>query len=309
MSVIQLHISPNKKPVERISNGIVDSKTGEYKGRQNIKSLRYPPKQFIPYSYTAYVQKIDDGANYKGQIKFLSLNEEGGEFMEIRYLQGCPSLDRKWQEAKGYKPVNAKDGMGEFFQGATFVDIPEEPTNLLYRMMISNHPNNSDNPHRPKTSPVYFKVRNGKNDVDSRKAKMLYEKKLADFKLDLATDDNTAEVFSIIYKIKPEYELNVRREKVMEKFDEPNGVESVMKRASDFFEALQNTFQHYLNNNVIEVVKEEVIFKADKKPLGLSVKLGANPEKYAELFVKKCNKDHEILSAWLEIEKKLNNKN
>jgi hypothetical protein len=310
--LIQIQITPNKKPVEKLV-GSVDTKTGEFKGKMTHKRMVYPPKQFIPFTYTAYVKKViekDDNGKYKeyeGKIEFLSLNESGGEYMELRFLSSGSSLDRKFQEKHGFKPLNEEDGVGRFFQGAMIYDIPVLPTNELYRTFMENHPNNGDNPNRPQGAMVYFKIRNGKSDVEARKAKMQYEKKVNDLKMAIAEDDNTTEVFSIIYNISPSYELNSRRDKILSKFDEVNGADVVLKKSEKFFTDLQNRFQFLLNKGVVEISGEKLIFKADKKVVGLKVKFGADADKYSEILAKECASDHKVLSQWISIEKQLNN--
>lgn len=304
---IQWHITPNKKPTER-QVGSVDYKTGEFKGKQNHKSLRYPPKQFIPYSYTAYVKKVIPKTGvYEGEVKFIPLTEKGGEHMELRYLSTCPSLDRKYQEKNGYKPVDDVDGIGKFYQGGMIIEVPVLATNELFRTFMENHPNNGDSINHTNGKPVYFKIRNGKADVQARRERMEYEKKLADFKYKVANDDNTAEVLCIIYKVNPTLDPDSRKDKILEKFDETNGVVKVMNKASEFFNELEGRFQYLLDNNVIEVSNQKLIYKADKKPLGLDVELGVDSEKYSFVFVNKLNDNYKLLAEWLQIEKKLIN--
>jgi len=315
--LIQFHITPNKKPVEKLV-GTVNSKTGEFRGNKSHKSLRYPPKQFIPFTYTAYVKKLyekdgkinekEEGV-YNGKIKFLDINEAGGEHMELRYLANCPSLDRQYQEKNGYKASNETDGVGDFFLGARIYDVPVLPTNELYRTFMANHPNNGDNPNRPQRLPIYFKIRNGKADVEARKARLKYEKVISDFQYKMGEDDNLVEIYSIIYNINPSLELNSRRDNIMQKFDIPKGAETVMGRGKQYFIDLKNKVQFYLDKKILVVSDGKMIFNSDKKSLNINIELGADPEKFAENFINGCNDDYKQLKKWNEVEKTLTKNN
>jgi hypothetical protein len=311
---IQIQITPDKKPIEKLVGTV--SKEGTYRGNRSEKSYRYPPKQFIPFTYTAYVQKIyekeakkGEGEVYKGKIKFLDITEAGGEHMEIRYLKNCPSLDRQYQEKHNYKPADEKDGVGDLYFGATTYDIPVLPTNEMYRLFIEHSPYNGDNKNRPKNFPIYFKIRNGAADVDARKAKINHEKKVAEFKSKIAEDDNIVETYTIVYGRKRNIELNARRDNLMQQFDTKNGAETMMKDGENYFTNLKNTFQFYLNQNILVVAGEDVIHNADKKSLELGIDLGADKNRWSENFVNACISDYKLLTKWVEIDKELNKNN
>lgn len=314
---MQIRILPDKKPMERpgMFVGNANYSTNEYKGRKTHKRTTWPPKVLIPCIYTAYVKRlmtidgkvVEKGGSYEGHIQFLAKNERGGEHMEIRYLQASPSLDKKWQDKNGYKPQSDEETAGRLWQGGLDYDIPIEADNELYRTFLANHPYNGDNKNRPDNYPIYFAVKNGLADVQARRQRMEAEKKIADFKMALATDDNMVEVFTVIYRINTAYDLNSRRETLLSKFDEKNGAEKVMKRAETFFTEMKNRFQYLLNNAVLEVRDEKLLNKTDKTIYLQKVKFGADTEKFADILINECNSNHKILSQWIEIEKQLNN--
>lgn len=312
-TVIQFQITPQKKPIPKLV-GTVD-KNGAYRGNRNEKSYRYPPKQFIPFTYTAYVKKVyekggkGEGDVYKGKIEFVDITEVGGEHMELRYLKNCPSLDRQYQEKNGYKPADEKDGVGDLYIGASTYDVPVLPTNEMYRVFMAHHPNNGDNKNRPKNLPVYFKIRNGAADVEARRAKIAYEKKISDFKSEIAHNDNLVEIYTIVQGRNRNIELNARRDNLMQRFDVAGGTEQVMKEGETFFTNLKNVFQFYLNQSVLAVVKGDVIYNADKKSLELGVDLGADIKLFADNLVESCLKDYTILEKWVAIQKELNKNN
>ncbi len=302
--VVQYHITPHKKRYERII-GRVDDKDQLIGNPNNVKSVA-PPKQFIPFHYTAYVKKVVENGKYEGKIKFIPLSESGGENMELRYLSTCPSLDRKYQEKNGYKPIDNADGVGAFFNGDTIYDVPILATNELRRLFMENHPNNGDNPNRPPKAEIYFKIRNGKSDMEQRKAKMLLERKIADFKTKVMEDDNFAEVLSIVYKIKSVYDVDVKRTILFEKLDTQESTMAVMNKYDNYFDELKSKFQYFLDKGILDVHNEKIIFKSDKKAVGIKIEMGADSTLYADTFVKGCEQKSALLK-WIEIEKKLNN--
>jgi hypothetical protein len=306
--IIQYHITPEKKFFERIV-GKVDDKD-QLIGNSNNKRRMSPPKQFIPFAYTAYVRKVykeENGSKvYNGEVEFISTSEAGGEHMELRYLSTCPSLDRKYQEKHGYKPADNNDGVGAFFNGGLVYDVPVLPTNALRRLFMENHPNNGDNQNRPQRSPVYFKIRNGKADMEARKQKMLAGKRISDFRSKVLEDNNFAEVVSTVYKINPSYDLDIKRTIIFEKLEDDDSTRKVIDKYEAYFEELKSKFQFYLDKNVLEVSNKKLIYKADKKPVDIKIEMGADSTAFADVFVKAC-KENEILTKWLEIEKKLNN--
>lgn len=306
--IIQYHITPDKKFFERIV-GKVDEKD-QLIGNPNNKRRMSPPKQFIPFAYTAYVKKVykeENGSKvYNGDIEFIPLSQSGGEHMELRYLSTCPSLDRKYQEKHGYKPVDNVDGVGAFFNGGLVYDVPVLPTNELRRLFMQNHPNNGDNPNRPQRAAIYFKIRNGKADMEARKAKMLEGKKIADFKNKVLEDDNFAEVISTVYKINTSYDLDIKRTIIFEKLEDDTSTKKVIDKYESYFEELKSKFQFFLDKNVLEVSNKKLIYKADKKPVDIKIEMGADSTAFADVFVQAC-KNNKVLTEWLAIEKKLNN--
>ena len=141
--LFRIHLKPDVKPQEafKVHNGRVEENsivTGN-----EVKVLLDPPECNIPNFYSHHVVKIksEKTDKYEGKFRFVDdfANETGTvESIEIRYVSNCPSLDKQWQIANGYKPKDYMEEFGWAFPSNYIQDYDLSKTDPLFIEFIYN---------------------------------------------------------------------------------------------------------------------------------------------------------------------------
>ena len=153
MQTIVLHIRPDKKHFE-MNQGFV--KDGQLVG-QKEKVWVSPPDQWIPNGYSAYVKKhYNTNGVYTGKFDFVDPMTEGGESIEVRYLENCPSLDKDWQKKNGREAVTDEDLVGWKYPAGERQEIPITPKTELWLNFLLGHDANGTNPFRNEDTAILF---------------------------------------------------------------------------------------------------------------------------------------------------------
>jgi hypothetical protein len=140
-------------------------------------------------------RKVNKAGKYEGELEFLPWGEKGGELVAIRYIAGCPTLDKHYQintlkidlseeEKNETAYIDLQIGVNDFV-------IEDMDPKLIE--MLAHHTFNEDNKSRKKDSrEVHFRLYNAAN-INKDKLNKLRQKKAAE-DIILKAEDDTARI-------------------------------------------------------------------------------------------------------------------
>lgn len=308
--VLRIHITPDLKGTPMIKGQL--DKNGNIAGSTE-QVIVSPPIQWIPMSYSKLVKKTKVNGKYTGQFEFIGEGEDtkGAELIEVHYVKGCPSLDRKWQEDNGYSlkkdaPISELDAeaeIGNEYLANRVYDFDlgkEDPTFITF---LKNHDVNGSNPTRDKDTRVLFIELDGKSSVDKKKDDFQKEKALFGMKSDLLEKEDLVNVLSQVFDISKTYDLDTRRDMLVEMLSAQG--EKFIKSVEKAKSKISNQTEFLFKDAVISILDKQIVSSDDKKPIHPKKFSSDKPSVVCKELAEYSMEKEENYLEWLKIEKQL----
>lgn len=167
----RIHVRPDKTKYSAIQ-GNVDPNREIIVGNSYEVKLN-PPAQIIPNWYEAKVVKEYNKTTnaYEGKFEWYDSGkhkDKNPETIIVRYLSSTASLDSKWQDEKGFKPLNEQEEVGWEFPSGEITDIPLSEITPKFIEFLEHHEMNGDNPNRDASNLVGFYIVDANKNIQKR---------------------------------------------------------------------------------------------------------------------------------------------
>jgi len=253
--LFRIHVRPDLKP-NKVEKGYLNSE-GEEQG-QLTEAYIAPTPQTIPNFYNHLVVKKIVNGLYNGQFEFVDGydGKRDVESIELRYIENCPSLDKKWQISKGYEPKSAQAYVGWTFPSNEIqeFDLTKEPP--LFIEFLKHHQGNGNNPNRDKNNGVMFIEVNAIERIDNKKDNFKKQKQQTEFIDKIYDNDDIVNIYSSLFQIGSYYELAIKRDEVLGKLEEI-GAESFISTISEYKEKDSEFLNSWLGTKQLKIKDKE----------------------------------------------------
>lgn len=305
----RIHVTPDLQGTPMIKGNL--DKNGNIEGATE-KVIVSPPIQWFPMSYSKIVKKIfDDKNKYTGKFDFCKADEQGAEVIEVHYVPGCPSLDRKWQEDNGFSlkrsdPIELLDAeaeIGREYLANTIYDFDLTKEDPLFITFLKNHDINGSNPNRDKNTRILFIEKDGEESVSKKKKDFAKEKVLFKMKSELLEGDDLVGVLTHVFDLSVSYDLDTRRDMLVEMLESQGEkfITSVEKAKTKIL----NQTEFLFKDGLISVLDKQIVSNDDKKPIHPHKFNSDKPSVVAQELAEFSVKTEKNYLSWIEIEKKL----
>lgn len=307
--VLRIHITPDLKGTPMIKGQL--DKNGNIAGSTE-QVIVSPPIQWIPMSYSKTVKKIiDEKGKYNGEFKFCDASEKGAQVIEVHYIPGCPSLDRKWQEDNGYSlkkdaPISELDAeaeIGREYLANRVYDFDLTKEDPAFIIFLKNHDVNGTNPNRDKDTRVLFIELDGTKSVDKKKDDFQKEKALFSMKSDLLEKEDLVDVLSQVFDISKSYDLDTRRDMLVDMLAAQG--EKFIKSVEKAKSKISNQTDFLFKDGVISILDKQIVSSDDKKPIHPKKFSSDKPSVVCKELAEYSMENEKNYLEWLKIEKQL----
>lgn len=307
--LFRIHVTPDLKGTPMIKGQL--DKNGNIAGSTE-KVIVSPPIQWIPMSYSKTVKKIvDDKGKYNGLFEFCEASEKGAQVIEVHYVPGCPSLDRKWQEDNGYSlkkdaPISELDAeaeIGREYLANRIYDFDLTKEDPAFITFLKNHDVNGSNKNRDINTRVLFIELDGKNSVDEKKKDFEKERALFNMKASLLENQDLVDVLTHVFDISTSYDTETRRDMLIDLLLAQG--EKFITKVEKAKSKISNQTDFLFKDGVISMLDKQIVSTDDKTPIHPKKFSSDKPSEVIKELAEFSMKKEEHYLSWLAIEKKL----
>lgn len=256
--LFRIHVRPDLKPTE-VEQGFLD-REGEPQGTL-VKAIIAPTPQTIPNFYNHLVIKeLNANGTYNGKFRFVDdYNNEGTvESIEIRYIENCPSLDKKWQDTKDYKPKNAQAYVGWTYPSNEIQEFDLKSSDPLFIDFLKHHQGNGSNVNRDRNNGIMFLEVDAVSSVNKKKEN--FKKQIEETKLieKIYDNEDIVNIYASLLGINKNYETDIKRDEVLAKVDDLT-VSTFISNISEFKQQEIKFIESWLENKQVKIKNKEFI--------------------------------------------------
>lgn len=264
--LFRIHVRPDLKAT-KVEKGYLNLE-GEEQG-QLVEAFIAPTPQTIPNFYNHLVVKKIVNGLYNGQFEFVNGYDDKRdvESIELRYIENCPSLDKKWQISKGYEPKSAQAYVGWTYPSNEIqeFDLAKEPP--LFIEFLRHHQGNGNNPNRDKNNGVMFIEVNAGERINAKKDNFKKQKEQIEFIDKIHDNDDIVNIYASLLQIGSHYELAIKRDEVLGKLEEV-GTESFISMISEYKAKDSEFLSSWLDTKQLKI-KDKELFLVGTPPTKL----------------------------------------
>lgn len=199
----------------------------------------------IPNFSKVWAKKIIDKTTktYQGQLEFLPWGTEGGESVQIRYLEGINTLDKVYQTTVLKLTFSEEETNANAYISLDIGvnDFNVDETDPMFIEMLKHHTYNGDNPSRNKTSKeIHFHIYDPKKMNGNKVDQMRKDKLAQDIILSAENDSARLAILAGMFELDPRSQDAVLFNELLEILEDDK------KRVLDVVDFQKNRFEFLL---------------------------------------------------------------